>query len=83
MQRLLLLLILLLPACLFAQTASLPLLTGTWVNERPGGGVSQVIVRQDGVGIDQDAHRLSRESAVAYPLGHDGSSFGIRRLQPM
>lgn len=48
MRRLLLLLILLLPACLFAQTASLPLLTGTWVNERPGGGVSQVIVRQDG-----------------------------------
>ncbi len=48
MQRLLLLLILLLPVCLFAQTASLPLLIGTWVNEPPDGGISQIIVRKDG-----------------------------------
>jgi len=43
-----LLLILLLPACLFAQTGSLRLLTGTWVNEHETGGVTQVIVRLDG-----------------------------------
>jgi thiol-disulfide isomerase/thioredoxin/outer membrane lipoprotein-sorting protein len=43
-----LLLILLLQACLFAQTGSLRLLTGTWVNERETRGVTQVIVRRDG-----------------------------------
>jgi peroxiredoxin/outer membrane lipoprotein-sorting protein len=43
-----LLLILLLPACLFAQTGSLRLLTGTWVSEHESDNVTQVIVRGDG-----------------------------------
>src|ERR1039457_4420006 len=43
-----LLLILLLPACLFAQTGSLRLLTGTWVSEHETDNVTQVIVRVDG-----------------------------------
>lgn len=43
-----LLLILLLPACLFGQTGSLRLLTGTWVSEHETDGVTQVIVRADG-----------------------------------
>src|ERR1700737_1029867 len=43
-----LLLILLVPACLFAQMGSLRLLTGKWVNEHETGGVTQVIVRGDG-----------------------------------
>lgn len=40
--------ILLLHACLFAQTSSFPLLTGTWINEHETDGVTQVIVRQEG-----------------------------------
>jgi outer membrane lipoprotein-sorting protein len=43
-----LLLILLLPACLFAQTGSLDLITGTWVNEQETGGITRVSVRSDG-----------------------------------
>jgi len=43
-----LLLILFLQACLFAQTGSLRLLTGTWINEHETGGLTQVTVRQDG-----------------------------------
>jgi len=43
-----LLLILLLPACLFAQTGSIDLFTGTWVNEQETGGITRVSVRSDG-----------------------------------
>ena len=42
------LLLLLVPACLFAQAGSLGLLTGTWVNEHETGGISRVSVRGDG-----------------------------------
>jgi thiol-disulfide isomerase/thioredoxin len=42
-----LLLILLLPVCLFAQTGSLDLITGTWVNELETGGITRVSVHSD------------------------------------
>lgn len=46
--RMKLLLILLFPACVFAQTGSLALLNGTWVNERESNDITRVSVRKDG-----------------------------------
>ena len=48
MRVLLVFLLIFLPACVFAQTGSLDLLTGTWVNEHETGGITRVNVRKDG-----------------------------------
>jgi cytochrome c biogenesis protein CcmG, thiol:disulfide interchange protein DsbE len=43
-----LLLMLIIPTCLFGQTQSLDLLTGTWVSQQDNGGITRIAIRKDG-----------------------------------